>query len=118
MGTNSSRRVCWLHAQQARQRKMELMTKLAIALAASTLLGAIGLTSASAAPVMPAPAVAVAGDQVVDQVAFRRHHHGMRHHRRMHRMPRSRMMSDPNSRNPSQPGYQQQKGNTSGGPRY
>lgn len=33
-------------------------------------------------------------------------------------MPRSRMMSDPNSRNPSQPGYQQQKGSTTGGPRY
>ena len=99
---------------------MELMTKLAIALAASTLLGAIGLTSTSAAPVMPAPAVALAGDQGVDQVIYRRHH-GMRHHRhhrRMHRMPRSRMKSDPNSRNPSQPGYQQQKGNTSGGPRY
>jgi len=97
------------------------MNKLAIALAASTLLGAFGLTSASAAPVMPAPAITVAGDQAVDQVAYRRHrHHGMRHHhhRRMHRMPRSRMMSDPNSRNPSQPGYQQQKGNTSGGPRY
>ncbi len=95
------------------------MNKFAIALAASTLLGAFGLTSASAAPAMPAPAVAVAGD-VLDQVAYRRHH-GMRHHRhhrRMHRMPRSRMMSDPNSRNPSQPGYQQQKGTTSGGPRY
>jgi hypothetical protein len=94
------------------------MNKLAIALAASTLLGAFGLTAASAAPVMPAPAVTVAGDAALDQVAYRRHHHGMRHHRRMHRMPRSRMMSDPNSRNPSQPGYMQQKGNTSGGPRY
>lgn len=100
---------------------MDLMNKFAIALAASTLLGAFGLTSASAAPVMPAPAVAVAGDTALDQAAYRRHHRGMRHHRhhrRMNRMPRSRMMSDPNSRNPSQPGYQQQKGNTSGGPRY
>ncbi len=99
---------------------MELMTKLAIALAASTLLGAIGLTSASAAPVMPAPAVAVAGEQTVDQAAYRRHHRGMRHHRhhrRMHRMPRSRMMSDPNSRNPSQP-VTAAEGNTTGGPRY
>jgi hypothetical protein len=98
---------------------MNPMNKLAIALAASTLLGAFGLTSASAAPVMPAPAVALAGDLAVDQVAYRRHH-GMRHHhhRRMHRMPQSRMMGDPNSRNPSQPGYMQRKGTTSGGPRY
>jgi hypothetical protein len=98
---------------------MNPMNKLAIALAASTLLGAFGLTSASAAPVMPAPAVALADDLAVDQVAYRRHH-GMRHHhhRRMHRMPQSRMMGDPNSRNPSQPGYMQRKGTTSGGPRY
>ena len=104
-----------------RRRKMELMTKLAIALAASTLLGAFGLTSASAAPVMPAPAVAVAGDQGIDTVAYRHHHRHMRHHRHhrhMHRMPRSRMMGDPNSRNPSQPGYMQRKGTTTGGPRY
>ncbi|GJE67356.1 hypothetical protein LNAOJCKE_4587 [Methylorubrum aminovorans] len=41
------------------------------------------------------------------------------HHRmpRGHRM-RPRRMGDPNARNPSRPGYQQQKGNTSGGPRY
>jgi hypothetical protein len=96
------------------------MTKIALALATGTLLGAFGLTAASASPLMPATAPIVAGDQGVDQVAYRhhrgmRHHHGMRHHRRM---PMSRMRSDPNSRNPSQPGYMQQKGTTSGGPRY
>lgn len=103
------------------------MTKIALALATSTLLGAFGLTAASAAPAIPATAPIVAGEHAVDHAAFRDHHHpgvashrGMRHRHGMRhrRVPNSRMHSDPNSRNPSQPGYMQQKGTTSGGPRY
>jgi len=100
------------------------MTKIALALAATTLLGAFGMTSASAAPAMPVGAPIVAGDQSVEQVASRhRHYQGMRyrgmgHGHRMHRRPVSRMSSNPNARNPQQPGFMQQKGQTTGGPRY
>ena len=100
------------------------MTKIAIALAASTLLGALGMTAASAAPAMPVGAAIVAGDHAVDEAAYRhRHYQGMRHRgmghgRHMRRMPASRMSSNPNSRNPQQPGFMQQKGQTTGGPRY
>ena len=97
------------------------MTKFALALAAGTVLGAMGLTAASAAPAMPSAPV-VAGETMTTQVMHRhhhrmRHHHMGRHHSMRHGM-RSRMMGDPNSRNPSQPGYMQRKGTTSGGPRY
>jgi hypothetical protein len=100
------------------------MTKIAIALAASTLLGALGMTAASAAPALPVGAAIVAGDHAVDEAAYRhRHYQGMRHRgmghgRHMRRMPASRMGSNPNSRNPQQPGFMQQKGQTTGGPRY
>ncbi|KQP55085.1 hypothetical protein ASG40_08730 [Methylobacterium sp. Leaf399] len=95
------------------------MNKLTLTLAASLMLGGLGLTTASAAPAVPAAATLAEGLATTD-VAYRgsygaRHRHGYRNKMRR-RQPR--MMSDPNSRNPSQPGYQQQKGNTSGGPRY
>lgn len=92
------------------------MTKLALMLSAGLALGGLGLTAASAAPAMPAPGV-VAGGSPTTEVAYRRHH---RHHH-MHRSMRRRapmMRSDPNARNPQQPGIAQQKGQTSGGPRY
>lgn len=97
------------------------MNKLAFTLATSLMLGGLGLTAASAAPAMPAASVLSEGTSAATEVRYHRHrgmrhHHGMRH--RSMRRSQSRMMSDPNSRNPSQPGYQQQKGNTSGGPRY
>lgn len=90
------------------------MTKITMTLAGALILGGLGLTSASAAPAMP-QGPALAGDAVASEAAYRsRRGYGMR---RQMRRPRS-MRSDPNSRNPSQPGYQQQKGQTSGGPRY
>ena len=95
------------------------MKKLTLTLAASLMLGGLGFTAASAAPAMPAPTVLTEGTGATE-VRYHRHrgmrHHGMRH-RSMRRMQR-RVGSDPNSRNPSQPGFQQQKGQTSGGPRY
>lgn len=90
------------------------MNTLTSTFAAVLMLGGLGLTAASAAPAMPAASVLSDGVAVTDVAYGRRHR--MRH-RGMRRM-QSRTMSDPNSRNPSQPGYQQQKGNTSGGPRY
>ncbi len=73
---------------------------------------------------MTAPAPAVAGaESTVEHVAMRRHYHYhrmKRHDRHMRRhMRRNHMRAgDPNARNPSRPGYQQQLGNTTGGPRY
>lgn len=106
---------------------MDCMTKIALALATGTLLSVLGFSAASAAPLMPASAPIVAGEQAVDQVVYRHHRHpgvanphARRHHRHMrsHRRVEPRMQGNPNARNPSQPGYMQQKGNTSGGPRY
>jgi hypothetical protein len=89
------------------------MNKFTTTLAAGMLLGGLGAIPASAAtPAMPTAGV------TTTEVGYRhgyRRHSGMRH--RMMRRPRS-MRSDSNARNPSQPGYQQQKGQTSGGPRY
>ncbi|BCM84411.1 hypothetical protein [Methylobacterium indicum] len=96
------------------------MKSLSLALAASVLLGGLALTPASAAVTAPAPAVSGAGS-TVEHVAMRRHYHHMkRHDRHMRRhMRRHHMRSgNPNARNPSRPGYQQQLGNTTGGPRY
>ena len=64
----------------------------------------------------------LAGSDMVETVAMHRHyrmhrHHSARHHRRMRRMNTMRH-GDPNARNPSRPGYQQQLGNTTGGPRH
>ena len=94
------------------------MNKFTTTLAAGMLLGGLGAIPASAAtPAMPTAAVLAEG-VTKTEVGYRhgyRRHSGMR--LRMLRRPRS-MRSDSNARNPSQPGYQQQKGQTSGGPRY
>lgn len=99
---------------------METMTKLALTLAAGLALGGLGLTAASAAPAVPAPGL-VAGEPAAETVRHsRRYHHWKKHHRMYRRhMSRHHMRhGDPNARNPSRPGYQQQRGTTSGGPRY
>ena len=105
------------------------MTKIALALAAGTFLSALGLTAASAAPAMPTAPV-IAGEALTTNVVTRGHHpgyasrRGIRHrhyhhrHGLRHRSPNRIGHSNPNSRNPSQPGYMQQQGTTSGGPRY
>ncbi|KQP77448.1 hypothetical protein ASF57_19255 [Methylobacterium sp. Leaf117] len=54
-------------------------------------------------------------------IRHRSHRHDAIHHSRTNRLhhTRNRLMNgDPNARNPSLPGYAQQRGNTSGGPRY
>jgi hypothetical protein len=95
------------------------MTKLALTLAAGVMLGGFGLTAASAAPAMPAIGV-VAKDAAAIEVVYRRHHRSVHHHRawRSHHTRNRMRYGDPNARNPAQPGYAQQRGNTSGGPRY
>ncbi len=100
--------------------------RIALTLAAGVLLGSFGLGigAASAAPAMPAPGV-IAGDTVAAVRDHRHHHHrsvlGHRHSTKAER--RARRMNtyrhgNPNARNPERPGYQQQLGNTTGGPRY
>ncbi|AWV18885.1 MULTISPECIES: hypothetical protein [Methylobacterium] len=79
-----------------------------------------GTVASQAAPAMAQPGLA--GSDMVETVAMHRHyrmhrHHSARHHRRMRRMNTMRH-GDPNARNPSRPGYQQQLGNTTGGPRH
>lgn len=107
--------------------------RIALTLAAGVLLASVGLgaVSASAAPAMPAPGV-VAG-HTVETVRHRsRHHHDTwhrshrsilgHHHSTKAERHRRRMNTyhhgNPNARNPEAPGYQQQLGNTTGGPRY
>ncbi|MEH3148101.1 MAG: hypothetical protein PGN34_22840 [Methylobacterium frigidaeris] len=94
------------------------MKTLTLTLAATVVLGALGFAApASAAVTTPA---GISGDaSMVEHVASRRHQM-RRHDRHMRRMMRrnSRMHGNPNARNPERPGYMQQKGNTSGGPRY
>lgn len=87
-------------------------------LAATALLGGVtfSIEPALAAPLGPAQLGII--DSRVELVRMHRGYHG-RHHMMRRRSSRSmRMQSDPNTRNPSQPGYAQQKGQTSGGPRY
>lgn len=96
------------------------MTRFALALSAGLLLGGLGSFSASAAP-LAVPAGVAAAD-TVEAVVHRRHHMRYRHHstraeRRMRRMNTMRH-GNPNARNPERPGYKQQLGNTTGGPRY
>ncbi|GEO97749.1 hypothetical protein [Methylobacterium haplocladii] len=96
-------------------------------LAAGLMLGglALGANSASAAPAMPQPGV-LAGDPVEQVMHRHRHHHGHHHYghgrttkaERMHRRANTMRHGNPNSRNPERPGYQQQLGNTTNGPRY
>lgn len=96
------------------------MTRIALALSAGLLLGGLGSFSASAAP-FAAP-MGISATDTVETVAYRRHHMRYRHHstkaqRQMRRMNTMRH-GNPNARNPQQPGYKQQLGNTTGGPRY
>ncbi|MGU3540252.1 hypothetical protein [Methylobacterium sp. A54F] len=95
------------------------MKTLTLTLAAGIMLGGLGLTAASAAPAIPAPGL-VAGTTPTTDVAYRRHHRSIHHHRawRRHHVRNRMRHGDPNARNPERPGYAQQKGNTTGGPRY
>ncbi|UIY42698.1 hypothetical protein [Methylobacterium radiotolerans] len=84
-----------------------------------------GTVASQAAPAIAQPGFA--GSDMVETVAMHRHHrmhhhrmhrhYSTRHERRMRRMNTMRH-GNPNARNPSRPGYQQQLGNTTGGPRY
>ncbi|KQQ18042.1 hypothetical protein ASF53_06660 [Methylobacterium sp. Leaf123] len=106
--------------------------RIALTLAAGALLGSLGLgvVSASAAPAMPPPGL-IAGQTVEAVRDHSRHHrHWHRSHRsvlghhhstkaqRHHRRINTHNHGNPNAHNPSRPGYQQQLGNTTGGPRY
>ena len=97
--------------------------RIALTLAAGMLLCGLGAGTASAAPAMPAPGVIV-GDTVetVRHGGYHRHrgwrhHHSTRAERRARRYNTKRY-GNPNARNPERSGYQQQLGNTTGGPRY
>lgn len=93
------------------------MTRFALTLATGLLLGGLASLPASAAPLsVPAGVTATDG---VETVAYRHHrrYHSTRAERRMRRMNTMRY-GNPNARNPQQPGYKQQLGNTTGGPRY
>jgi len=98
---------------------MSFRTLLTVGLLASGLVA--GSTVAQAAPVMPQPTLA--GNGLIETVVMHHHHHRMhrhhttRHQRRMRRLNTMRH-GNPNARNPSRPGYQQQLGTTTGGPRY
>ncbi|CAO4176230.1 hypothetical protein [Methylorubrum populi] len=106
--------------------------RLALTFAAGVLLGSFGLgtMSASAAPAMPAADV-VAGTttETVRHRSWHHHHHHhahrsvLGHHHSTRAQRRARRLNthrhgNPNARNPERPGYQQQLGNTTGGPRY
>ncbi len=98
------------------------MISLRSTLAAGLVLGALFTGTAQAAPAPVQPGLGFAQDSLLETVAMRRHHRMHRHHstraqRQMRRMNTMRH-GDPNARNPQQPGYKQQLGNTTGGPRY
>ncbi|MFE1600261.1 hypothetical protein [Methylobacterium sp. ID0610] len=100
------------------------MTYLAAGFGALMIAAAAGISGASAAPAMPAPGL-VEGYGTGEPAAYRRHHRRYRHdhrqrdlHRRNRAWRNNMIHGDPNARNPSRPGYQQQRGNTSGGPRF
>jgi len=93
--------------------------RIALTLAAGMLL--TGLGAASAAPAMP-PAGLMAADTVTSVRSHHDHHHAM-HGRttkaeRMARRRNTHIHGNPNARNPERPGYMQQLGNTTNGPRY
>ncbi|WP_232630372.1 hypothetical protein [Methylobacterium sp. Leaf118] len=97
--------------------------RIALTLAAGVLFCGLGVGTASAAPAMPAPGV-IAGDTVetVRHGGWHRHR-GWHHHRTSRYERRARRYNtlrhgNPNARNPERPGYQQQLGNTTNGPRY
>ena len=87
-----------------------------LACTAAALLGSFALYGSALA----APGTPVLGAGLNLELSLVRMTRGETMHRRMLRGRRvqPRGMGDPNARNPSRPGYQQQKGNTSGGPRY
>ena len=94
--------------------------RIALTLAAGLLLGGLAALPASAAPAMPQ--AGLVADTTVEQAFQPRYHRKYRHHstrseRRMRRMNTMRH-GNPNARNPERPGYKQQLGNTTGGPRY
>jgi hypothetical protein len=79
-----------------------------------------GTAATQAAPLMPQSGLTVR--DMVETVAMHHHHrmyrhHSTRHERRMRRMNTMRH-GNPNARNPALRGYQQNLGNTTGGPRY
>jgi hypothetical protein len=101
------------------------MKRMLLAAAAALVLGGFGLVGGPASAAVSGPVAGITGANTVEKAQMTRRdrmmrHRGMRHRGMRHRaMRRSRMMrSDPNARNPSRPGYQQQRGTTSGGPRY
>ncbi|GJD47966.1 hypothetical protein OPKNFCMD_0679 [Methylobacterium crusticola] len=96
------------------------MKTLTLTLAATVMLGCLGFAAAPASAAVTGPSAVATDGSTVERAAMQGRHRMMRHQRMMrHRGVHRRMMrSDPNSRNPSRPGYQQQKGNTSGGPAY
>lgn len=105
--------------------------RFATRLAAGALFGAsvFGAVSATAAPAIP-HAGSVAGDtvQTARHRDYKSHydnhhhshtgHHGTTKHERMMRRHNTHHHGNPNARNPERPGYQQQLGNTTNGPRY
>lgn len=106
--------------------------RIVLTLAGGLLLGAASITASSAAPAVP-HVDAVAGS-AVERVEWhhshpeRHHHHdvhrsvlGHHHSTKAERMARRRNThyhGNPNAHNPEREGYQQQLGNTTGGPRY
>lgn len=106
------------------------MKILAAILASGVMFASYSIGSASAAPGMThgermraSSSIGHAGNYRARKYHMRHHsrHHGASHHHRGYRThhTRNKMINgDPNARNPMLPGYAQQRGNTSGGPRY
>ncbi|MCJ2137923.1 hypothetical protein MKK69_28405 [Methylobacterium sp. J-026] len=91
-------------------------------LTAGFVFGGIMAATATAQAAPAVPQTGLAGHDMVKTIAMHHHHrmhrhHSTRHERRMRRLNTMRH-GNPNARNPSRPGYQQQLGNTTGGPRY
>lgn len=106
------------------------MKTLAIVLASGLMFASFSLGSASAAPgltqaerMRASSSIGHAGNYKARKYHMRHrgHGHDALHQSRAHRLHHTRnrlMHGDPNARNPMLPGYAQQRGNTSGGPRY
>jgi hypothetical protein len=106
------------------------MKTLAMVLASGLMFASFSIGAASAAPgltqaerMRASSSIGYAGNYKARKYHMR--HHGHRHdaihHSRANRTHHTRnrlMHGDPNARNPMLPGYAQQRGNTSGGPRY
>ncbi|MGY2048269.1 hypothetical protein [Methylobacterium sp. JK268] len=91
------------------------MRILTLSVAAATLAGSLALSAAPASAAVTGPVAVATNITTIAQARMTQ-----REMRRMQGRGVSRRMmeSDPNARNPSRPGYQQQKGNTTGGPAY